>query len=87
MNICYEFSENPDWRKHPDKTRGVTWDGWCSKCGAAFRDLHFDDGKGLGVSHNGVRWAETTNVKIIDSQEFRATKGRIHCSNCVPSIK
>lgn len=85
---CYEFAEHPGWRSRPAGSGGVTWDGWCSGCGFRIDDEPFDMGRGVGISGNGRRLAKTyQRITLEDGQQFTSDKGKIYCSECVPSIK
>ena len=83
---CFDFQEHPGWRSNPDKAIGVTWDGWCSRCGFRIENARFDIGKGLGISGNGRRLASRVSRLIIDGEIYTSYTSKIYCSDCVPSL-
>jgi hypothetical protein len=81
---CSDFQEHPGWRNNPDKTGGVTWDAWCSKCG--FRLENKPWASGLAIEGEGRRLAPVVSVAIIGGKRFVSDSRKIVCSKCCPVI-
>ena len=84
VEICEGFQEHIGWRNNPDKTIGVTWDGWCSYCGFRLENKSF--ASGVTIEGQGRRLAAVVSVKVIDGETFISNKSKIVCSKCCPII-
>lgn len=85
MSDCYDFSEHPGWREQVDKTGGVTWDAWCSRCDFKIEGARWDNLRGVGISGNGRRLARCEEKLTVNGKTFVGGH-RIYCSECVPDI-
>lgn len=56
-NPSIYFVQHKGWQNHPNKRRGVTWDGKCFDCGYEIKDQPFDNHEGLGISFENKRLA------------------------------
>lgn len=84
MKTCKDFIEHAGWRAHPDKSRGVTWDAFCSKCGFELADKPFANG--LTIQGDGRTLGFVEPVIIRDGRIYRSNDRYIVCSVCCPQI-
>lgn len=69
-NPSVHFVEHEGWQNHPNKRRGVTWDGKCFDCCHEIKDQPFDNHEGLGISFQNKRLALYGQKRDLNEQSF-----------------
>lgn len=83
---CLHFTEHPHWRDNPNLSRGVTFDGWCSRCGFSIQDAKLDDRRGVGITQGGRRIALVSRRVVVGGVPFTSDTPVALCSECCPQI-